>query len=150
MEACDEMARARVLTEEGPEVRLEAVLGDDPCEIAPLRAQIAALARRAGFGERAADVVLALDELLANAQEHGRPPIHVRAWADGRLVMVVSDRGGGFDLPAVWRTHPPERFGRRGRGLWIARQLTDCIDVDTGAGGTTVRIELSPDPHIGA
>jgi anti-sigma regulatory factor (Ser/Thr protein kinase) len=50
----------------------------------------------------------------------------------------------------VWSTHPPPPLGQRGRGLWIIRQLTDVVAVRTGEDGTTVRIELSPDPHIGA
>lgn len=145
----DDTARGPRATRDGS-LRLEAVLGADPAEVAPLRTAMAELARRAGFADRASDAVLALDELIANAQEHGRPPITVRAWGDGRLVVVVSDRGAGFRAADVWRTHPPEPFGRRGRGLWIVRQLTDCVCLDTGPEGTTVRVELSPDPHIGA
>ena len=74
----------------------------------------------------------------------------VRAWADGRLVVEVSDVGDGFDRASVWSTHPPPALGRRGRGLWIIRQLSDVVSISSGDGGTIVRIELSPDPHIGA
>lgn len=150
MGVCDDITRGGLLAPDEPDALLQAVLGDDPCEIAPVRTAVAALALRAGFADRAADAVLAFDEILANAQEHGRPPVSVRGWGDGRLVIVVSDHGLGFNRPAVWRTHPPDRFGRRGRGLWIARQLTDCMFIETGRAGTTVRLELSPDPHIGA
>jgi len=125
-------------------------LGDDPAEIAEVRAAVRDLAVGSGFAERAGDLVLALDEVIANAQEHGRPPIEVRAWADGRLVVEVADAGAGFDRARVWKTHPPPPLGRRGRGLWIIRQLTDLVSISSGADGTTVRIELSPDPHIGA
>jgi anti-sigma regulatory factor (Ser/Thr protein kinase) len=127
-----------------------AALGADPAEIAAVRVAVRDLAVRGGFAERAGDLVLALDEVIANAQEHGRPPIRVEAWADGRLVVEVSDAGAGFDRARVWSTHPPPALGRRGRGLWIIRQLTDLVSVSSGADGTTVRIELSPDPHIGA
>lgn len=150
MELCDDMTLFDVRTPEEPEVRLEAVIGGDPGEIGPLRRAVSALAHRSGFVARASDVVLALDEIIANAQEHGRPPVTVRAWSDGRIVVVVRDHGRGFEPSRVWRTHPPDRFGQRGRGLWIVRQLTDCMLIETGATGTTVRIELSPDPHIGA
>ncbi len=108
------------------------------------------LAAQNGFAERAGDLVLALDEVIANAQEHGRPPIAVEAWTDGRLVVEVSDVGAGFDRARVWSTHPPPPLGRRGRGLWIIRQLTDLVAISSGEDGTTVRIELSPEPHIGA
>lgn len=146
----DDTTGTGVLTAGHPGDGFRALIGNDPCEVAPVRDAVGRIARGAGFGERAADLVLALDELLANAQEHGRPPIEVLAWTDGRLVVLVTDRGGGFSPAAVWRTHPPAPLGRRGRGLWIARQLTDCVHIDTGSAGTRVRIELSPEPHIGA
>lgn len=130
--------------------RYTATLGSDPAEIARVRAEIQRIAERHGFGRRAGDVVLALDEILANAQEHGRAPVAVRAWADGRLVIEVSDVGNGFDRARVWGTHPPEPLGPRGRGLWIARQLTDWVEIQVDAEGTRVRIEMSHDPHIGA
>ena len=132
------------------EERYRAALGDDPAEIVVVRSALRDLAVEHGLAERAGDLVLALDEVIANAQEHGRPPIEVRAWADGRLIVEVSDAGTGFDRARVWKTHPPPPLGQRGRGLWIIRQLTDLVAISSGADGTTVRIELSPDPHIGA
>jgi anti-sigma regulatory factor (Ser/Thr protein kinase) len=134
----------------GGDDRYRAALGTDPAEIAEVRAVVRDLAVRNGFSERAGDLVLALDEAIANAQEHGRPPIEVTAWVDGRLVVVVADVGGGFDPARVWSTHPPAPLGRRGRGLWIIRQLTDLVSISTGDDGTRVRMELSPEPHIGA
>jgi anti-sigma regulatory factor (Ser/Thr protein kinase) len=127
-----------------------AALGDDPAEIAEVRAAVRGIAERGGFSERASDLVLALDEVIANAQEHGRPPVEVSCWVDGRVVVEVSDVGEGFDRARVWDTHPPEPYGPRGRGLWITRQLTDLVSILSGERGTTVRLELSPDPHIGA
>lgn len=130
--------------------RYRAALGQDPAEIAEVRAAVREIAVDAGFAERAGDLVLALDEAIANAQEHGRAPIEVTVWVDGRLVLEVSDVGGGFDRASVWRTHPPPPLGRRGRGLWIIRQLTDLVTIESDEDGTSVRMELSPDPHIGA
>ena len=130
--------------------RYSTALGRDPAEIAEVRAAVRALAERNGFSERAGDLVLALDEVIANAQEHGTPPIRVDAWVDGRIVVEVSDSGRGFEPRHVWATHPPAPLGTRGRGLWIARQLTDLVEILCGPGGTSVRLELSPDPHIGA
>lgn len=127
-----------------------ATLGSDPAEIARVRQAVREIAERHGFGERAGDLVLALDEIVANAQEHGRAPVAVRAWTDGRLVIEVTDVGNGFDRGEVWSTHPPTPFGPRGRGLWIARQLADLVNVTVDADGTRVRLEVSPDPHIGA
>jgi anti-sigma regulatory factor (Ser/Thr protein kinase) len=108
------------------------------------------LAERAGFGGRANDITLATAELIANAQEHGRPPIVVEAWAEGRLVIEVRDSGGGLDHQAVWQRHPPSPYDHRGRGLWIVRQLMDVVVVRSDEHGTTIRVELSPEPHLGA
>jgi anti-sigma regulatory factor (Ser/Thr protein kinase) len=130
--------------------RYQAALGRDPAEIAAVRIAMREMAERHGFGDRAGDLVLALDEVIANAQEHGTPPILIDAWVDGRVVVEVRDNGAGFEPHRVWASHPPDRFGTRGRGLWITRQLTDHVQVACGDLGTVVRIELSPDPHIGA
>ncbi len=125
-------------------------IGTDPAEIGSVRSAIRALAVRSGFEDRANDLVLALDELLANAQEHGGSPVDVAAWSDGRLVVDVRDAGEGFDARAVWRSHPPARYRTRGRGLWIVRQLCDNVTIASEGDSTHVRIELSPDPAIGA
>ena len=134
----------------GGDGRYSAALGDDPAEIAEVRSAVHGIAVNEGFGDRASDLVLALDEVIANAQEHGAAPIAVEAWVDGRLVVEVSDVGRGFDRGEVWKPPPPEPLGRRGRGLWIARQLADIVTIDCAGGHTRVRIELSPDPQIGA
>jgi anti-sigma regulatory factor (Ser/Thr protein kinase) len=130
--------------------RYTRALTADPAEIASVREAVRALAASGGFAGRAGDLELALDELVANAQEHGRPPITVTAWMDGRLVVQVEDRGDGFDYAAQVRRHPPRPYDSRGRGLWIVRQLVDVVSVSSSPSGTTVRIELSDEPHIGA
>jgi anti-sigma regulatory factor (Ser/Thr protein kinase) len=127
-----------------------ATLGDDPNEVEAVRLAIRRLAAEGHFAERADDLALALAEIVANAQEHGRKPVTVRAWLDGRLIIEVTDAGPGFDAEALVPDSPPTHRGQRGRGLWIARQLVDHMAVTTGPTGTTVRLELSPEPHIGA
>jgi anti-sigma regulatory factor (Ser/Thr protein kinase) len=125
-------------------------LSGDPVEVPKVRHGVREFAVRSGFAERASDLALVLDELLANAMEHGSPPVLVRSWNDGRLVMTVTDSGDGFDFPSVVRGHPPVMLGKRGRGLWIVRQVADHVEVESGPVGTTVRVELTRDPHIGA
>jgi anti-sigma regulatory factor (Ser/Thr protein kinase) len=125
-------------------------LSGAPAEIAEVRASIRSLADRSGFAGRASDLVLALDELVANAREHGEPPIVVHAWYDGRLIMTVSDGGDGFDIASIVREHPPVMLGKRGRGLWIIRQVTDHMTVEIAPNFTCVRVELTHEPQIGA
>lgn len=124
---------------------IEATIGNDPGEIAPVRAAVHELAERAGYGERADDLALAVDELIANAQEHGATPIHVVAEADeGSGVHVeVCDAGSGFDWGEAVREHPPRPDSRRGRGLWIVRQLVDRVTVERDADDATrIRVDL--------
>jgi anti-sigma regulatory factor (Ser/Thr protein kinase) len=115
-----------------------------------MRSEIYDIAIRAGFADRAADVAVALTELVANAQEHGEPPFLVEAWWDGRLVIEVSNRGTALNGDTLWRTERPRPDEVRGRGLWIVRHLVDLVDVRTGGERTMVHVELSPEPHIGA
>jgi anti-sigma regulatory factor (Ser/Thr protein kinase) len=115
-----------------------------------MRSEIYDIAIRSGFADRADDIAVAFTELVANAQQHGDPPILIEAWWDGRLVIEVSNHGTGLDRDGVWKSRPPESDDIRGRGLWIVRQLVDVVDVRVGAERTTVHVELSPEPHIGA
>jgi anti-sigma regulatory factor (Ser/Thr protein kinase) len=115
-----------------------------------VRQDVRELAADRGFADRASDVALALDEVVANAQEHGEPPITVTAWSDGRLVIEVSDAGGGFSYPEICRRHPPPQLGQRGRGLWIVRQLVDLVSIHSGTDGTRVHMELVSEPMLGA
>ncbi len=124
---------------------IEATIGEDPEEIAPVRDAVHDLAARAGYAERADDLALAIDELIANAQEHGAAPIRVVADANGdRGVHVeVCDSGSGFDWAEAVREHPPLPGSRRGRGLWIVRQLVDRVTVERGDDDATrIRVDL--------
>jgi len=123
---------------------IEATIGPDPGEIAPVRAAVHDLAERAGFADRADDLALAVNELIANAQEHGATPIYLVADADTGVHIEVTDAGGGFDWSEAVEEHPPRPHARRGRGLWIVRQLVDRVTVERSADHSTcVRIDLN-------
>jgi PAS domain S-box-containing protein len=84
----------------------------------------------------AADIVLVVNEACSNSVEHayrGREPgtMRVDAAVDDRHVQVqVVDSGS-------WKT-PPADPGTRGRGLLLMRALSEKVDVDGTADGTTV------------
>jgi serine/threonine-protein kinase RsbW len=99
---------------------------------------------------KASDVVLAVNEAMANAAEyaylnHPRPgTMHVRALYDGSaatLNVTVTDEG-------AWRSSAPVTLGhRRGRGIPLMHALADRATVDSSSAGTTVCLEWS---HVAA
>lgn len=90
---------------------------------------------------RADDVELAVDEVASNSLLHGGGRGVLRVWPqDGSLVCEISDEGVISD-PMVGRRRPLlDRTG--GRGLWIANQLCDLVQVRSGAAGTTLRLHV--------
>ena len=64
---------------------------------------------------------LIISELLANAVEHGAPPIEVvLRWENETAVVEVHDKGIGFENA---RRVLPEPTQSRGRGLYIVQEL---------------------------
>jgi anti-sigma regulatory factor (Ser/Thr protein kinase) len=95
----------------------------------------------AGVDEgRARDMLVAAREVLANAQRHGNG---IRAFRVGRVaehvVCEVTDAGRGFDDPLAGYL-PPQPLGDDRAGLWIARQLTSRLELDSQPDGFTVRL----------
>ncbi len=108
--------------------------------LADVRREVTACARRAGLDEPGRqDLVLAVHELATNSVLHAAGIGVLRTWTEGRsAVCEVRDAGHITDPLAGRRTPAPEQLG--GRGLWIAHQLADLIQLRTGPGGTTIRI----------
>jgi anti-sigma regulatory factor (Ser/Thr protein kinase) len=91
--------------------------------------------------EQAEDLVLAAHEVATNSLLHGGARGVLRVWREPEtLVCEVSDEGN-ITNPLVGRQRPPtEDLG--GRGLWLANQLCDLVQVRSGAAGTTVRLHV--------
>jgi anti-sigma regulatory factor (Ser/Thr protein kinase) len=111
--------------------------GDD---LAGLRSTVALLAQRAGLGRDAADeVVLAVHELAANSVEHAGGTGRLTTWVEpGAFVVQVEDPGWITD-PLVGRDLMRD-LEVHGRGVWMAHQLCDLVQVRSGEQGTTARI----------
>jgi len=107
-------------------------------DVAMVRRLVARHAHEAGLAEmRRQDFVLAVDEIVTNAVRHGGGAGHLDVWiADGRLWFQVTDRGPGLrNEPA---TSPPSPTQVSGRGLWLARQITDDMTITSNRSGTVV------------
>ena len=103
-------------------------------------------ALRAGVPpERAMDLCAAGNEALTNALVHGRGTPTLLAWTEGeRFVCQVEDQGDGIADPLAG--YRPPATAARGRGLWLARQLVDLLEVAPGAPGAAVRLHVSTGP----
>ncbi|BCB91684.1 ATP-binding protein [Phytohabitans suffuscus] len=112
-----------------------------------IRSRVEAIARDCGLSaERASDWVTAVNELMANAVRHGGGTGDLRVWVDGQLNCEVRDNGPGFVAePYVERRERPVPSSDGGMGLWIAREMSDRMEIVSGRSGTVVRISTRMD-----
>jgi anti-sigma regulatory factor (Ser/Thr protein kinase) len=105
-----------------------------------VRRLVARHAAAAGLDEAPLrDLVLAADELATNSVRHGGGSGTLRAWVDhDTVVCEVIDRGHIVD-PLVGQRRPhPTDIG--GRGLWMANQLCDLVQIRSTPGKTVIRL----------
>jgi len=122
-----------------------ATLVFDAERLAAVRRLVSREAANAGFVTRPiADLVLAVNEVATNSVQHGGGAGTLRIWGDGGvLVCEVRDRGH-FEDPLADRRRPaPGQNG--GRGLWLANQLCDLVQLRSFSSGTTVRLHMHRD-----
>jgi anti-sigma regulatory factor (Ser/Thr protein kinase) len=114
----------------------------DGNHLAGSRQLVARRAVDAGLStDRAHDLVLAVNEILTNSIRHGGGGGTLRIWQeDDRLVCEVEDAGRIRDPLADRRRPDPNQVG--GRGLWMANQLCDLMQVRSPAHGTIVRLHM--------
>ncbi len=121
-------------------------------ELEPLALERDAFTLRARLRERMQDasvpdgdfeeMLLATDEILANAERHGGGVRQLRTGrVGGHFVLEISDWGGGLEDPLAGYL-PPKPDAAKGVGLWVARQVTRRLDVIPGADGLTVRLSI--------
>jgi anti-sigma regulatory factor (Ser/Thr protein kinase) len=108
--------------------------------IAGVRRTVRDSAEHAGLpASRAEDLMLAAHELASNSVIHGGGRGWLALWQEpGALVVEVSDRGVIED-PLVGRGLL-DLESENGRGIWMANQLCDLVQVRSGAAGTQVRL----------
>ncbi|MFI7064721.1 anti-sigma factor RsbA family regulatory protein [Kribbella sp. NPDC050124] len=89
--------------------------------------------------DRLEDLALALHEVCTNSIRFGGGRGTLSVWvADGTLICDVADRGRIDDL-LVGRVLPP-LDGLGGRGVWLANQLCDLVQLRSGDDFTQVRL----------
>ncbi len=114
----------------------------DAGSLAALRSTTQAHVSQAGMpADRAADMVIGLHELAANAVRHGAGSGRLQIWDHGGALrchvdddgpQVAGRRVAGSDsqnLAARWPVEP-------GHGLWLARQVADQMMLRSDQSGT--------------
>ncbi|MFI1995267.1 ATP-binding protein [Actinoplanes sp. NPDC020271] len=87
------------------------------------------------------DFVIAVHELATNAVRHGGGRGTIDLHVDGdTLLCDIRDHGPGFPDGVPATAEPPSPQTPGGRGLWLARHLTDTLMITDGPGGVTVSI----------
>jgi len=117
-------------------------LGFGRADLRTVRQAVASLARSVGLSSRRnEDFVLAVCEAATNSIRHGGGEGSLAIWRDGeKLVCDIRDAGHITD-PLVGRERPPvDQVG--GRGLWIANELCDLVQIRSGEQGTHVRLRM--------
>jgi len=124
-------------------------------ELSGVRGRVAAAAERAAMDPgTVADLVTAASELAANSVMHGGGTGTLRLWREnGSLLVEVADEGR-IEEQLVGRLRP-DIMQEGGRGLWLANQLCDLVQIRSGEAGTVVRLhvlahQLAADEHDAA
>jgi anti-sigma regulatory factor (Ser/Thr protein kinase) len=90
---------------------------------------------------KAADLVLAVNEVATNSLLHGGGKGTLRVWRDSSALTCEVRDSGRLHTALVDRERPtPDASGPR--GLWLANQLCDLVQIRTFATGTAVRLHM--------
>lgn len=107
------------------------------------RAFVTEQADRAGVSPgRALDLELATSEIASNVMTHGGGRATLQTWREGNyFICQIEDGGVGLtDVLAGYR--PPSLAQESGRGLWLARQVVDLLQIVPTPTGTAVRLYI--------
>jgi anti-sigma regulatory factor (Ser/Thr protein kinase) len=107
-----------------------------------LRTFVVGHAEHERLGAKTAALALAVNELGANSLRHGGGSAQLRLWSsDDGVVCEVRD-AGFIEDPLVGRVRPHDE-AEGGRGVWLANQLCDLVQVRSSPAGTTVRVHVT-------
>jgi anti-sigma regulatory factor (Ser/Thr protein kinase) len=94
---------------------------------------------------RADELVTAVNEVATNSVRHGGGSGSLRVWQENSsLVCEIRDKGR-FDRPLADRERPSTDITAP-RGLWLANQLCDLVQIRSLPEGTVVRLHKRRHP----
>jgi anti-sigma regulatory factor (Ser/Thr protein kinase) len=105
-----------------------------------VRVLVHAYAARAGLDDDTShDLALAAHEIAANSTRYGGGQGVLQLWSTDAAVICEIGDGGQISAPLAGRERPPAT-NTGGRGLWLANQLCDLVQIRTRATGGVVRL----------
>lgn len=111
-----------------------------PADLSGLRGAVRRLTEQAGVPEcSAGDVVLAAHELAVNSVTHGAGCGTLLAWREPDAFVLEVRDGGRIVDPLVGREQAFDA-AECGRGIWIANQICDLVQVRSSSQGAAVRL----------
>jgi anti-sigma regulatory factor (Ser/Thr protein kinase) len=113
-----------------------------PGNLTIVRELVSASASGAGLDPaHAEDLVQAVHEVAVNSVRHGGGRGTLGVWRDaGALICEIRDQGR-IDVPLVGRQRPG-RSPATPRGLWLANQLCDLVQIRCLQSGSVVRLHM--------
>ena len=119
--------------------------GYEAATLHELRAFVARGAAGAGLADdRTEDLIIAASELAANSVIHGGGSGVAAIWSEPRAVVFEARDAGRIVEPLVGRVLPAPAQAS-GRGLWMANQVCDLVQIRSSERGTTVRLRVGLD-----
>jgi anti-sigma regulatory factor (Ser/Thr protein kinase) len=120
-------------------------LGFGKSDLGTVRQAVGDLARSVGLDQRRnEDLVLAVCEAATNSIQHATGGGCLTIWRDGDDLVCEIHDFGRIENPLVGRERPPvEQVG--GRGIRIANQLCDLVQLRSDEDGTYVRLRMAID-----
>ncbi len=111
-------------------------------DLLSVRRRVAEQARRAGLEPDRVDDLVINGQRSAKSLRYGRNHGYFRMWEEsGSLICEIRDKGIIGD-PLVERIRPPAHKPG-GRGLWLANQLCDLVQIRATDTGTVVRLHMA-------
>jgi anti-sigma regulatory factor (Ser/Thr protein kinase) len=105
-----------------------------------VRDLVGAFALQTGLSiDDASDLALAAHEMAANSLRHGGGAGSLLTWTTASAVICEIRDGGRIDAPLAGRERPPT-MNTCGRGLWLANQLCDLVQIRSLESGGVVRL----------
>jgi anti-sigma regulatory factor (Ser/Thr protein kinase) len=107
-----------------------------------VRSLVVSAATMAGLDERrASDLAIAVNEATSNSVRHGGGIGTLRIWSEPDRIWCEVQDAGRLAEPMLGRTRPTrEQVG--GRGLWLANQLCDLVQLRASDSGSVVRMQM--------